>query len=170
MIWTDLRRLLARVREGDADTAHGFDADQSRSGPGHMPIKCRSDTDQKAHGHSRPPNSQMEFPMTSTRDGRSSLPRRHREMVRALTDDLGGEALGPAELALISQAAIITLKCETMQAAFLNGADIATDDLVRLSNSATRILVALGIGKRKRQPARSAKLAAKFAEYGVAPR
>lgn len=90
--------------------------------------------------------------MPPIHDGRASLPRRHREMVRALTNDLGGEALGPAERALVSQAAIITLKCEAMQAAFLRGETVETDDLVRLTNSATRILTALGIGKRKRKP------------------
>jgi trimethylamine:corrinoid methyltransferase-like protein len=82
------------------------------------------------------------------------MARRFRQLVTALANDLGGEAtLGTAEMALLRQAAIVTLQCERLQAALLNGETVENNELVRTTNAATRILVALGIQKRKRQPA-----------------
>jgi hypothetical protein len=87
-------------------------------------------------------------------DGRRSAARRFRDLVADFARDLGGEgALSAAELALIRQAAAITLQCETLQIMLLNGDAVASDDLVRLTNASTRILTALGATRHKRQPA-----------------
>jgi hypothetical protein len=87
-------------------------------------------------------------------DGRRTTAKRFRELVAAFAYDLGGEAsLTAAELALIRQAAVVTVAAEQMQTELLNGGAIATDDLVRSTNAVTRILVALGATRRKRGPA-----------------
>ena len=58
-----------------------------------------------------------------------------------------------AELALVQQAATMTLTAQDAQAAILRGETVDTDDLVRLSNASARLLSALGAQRRKRQPA-----------------
>jgi hypothetical protein len=69
------------------------------------------------------------------------LARRHRELVAAYTRDLcGAEELTAAELSLVERAATVAMKAEQLQAALLDGAAVEVNDLVRLSNSATRIL------------------------------
>lgn len=87
-------------------------------------------------------------------DGRSAPSRRFRRLCRDFAGDLGGEqSLTAAERALIRQAAAMTMQAEQAQAALLNGETVATDDLVRLSNASARLLSALGVQRRKRNPA-----------------
>lgn len=78
--------------------------------------------------------------------------RRHRALVRQLTELFGNGKPGPAEKAVIRQAALITMACEDMQTEYLDGKKINTNDLVRLTNAATRLLEAIGVEKVKRQP------------------
>jgi len=92
--------------------------------------------------------------MAKRPDGRSSAARRFRGLVRAFAADLGGDdALTAAERSLVRQAAIMTLKAEDIQNALLRGDEVETDSLVRLSNASARLLGALGVQRRKRQPA-----------------
>ena len=87
-------------------------------------------------------------------DGRSRAARRFRRLCEAFALDLGGDdSLTAAERALIRQAAAMTMKAEDAQTALLCGETVDTDDLVRLSNASARLLTALGVQRRKRQPA-----------------
>jgi hypothetical protein len=80
------------------------------------------------------------------------LARRYRKLVRTLTTYLGGEKPDPAEKAIIEQAALITMACDDMKVAYLNGEKVSTNDIVRLTNAATRLLEVIGIEKEKRKP------------------
>lgn len=84
-------------------------------------------------------------------DGRSSLARRHRVLAGNFAADLGGMTnLSHAERALVDQAAMVTLRAEQLRGAMLSGEIIDDDVLVRLNNSAVRILNAL-TAQRKRK-------------------
>ena len=87
-------------------------------------------------------------------DGRSSMARRFRRLCKDLAADLGGEdSLSAAERALIRQAAAMTMQAEDAQADLLRGEPVDSDVMVRLSNASARLLSALGVARRKRQPA-----------------
>jgi hypothetical protein len=58
-----------------------------------------------------------------------------------------------AETALVRQAALVTLRGEAMLVDTLNGATVVTDDMVRVTNPAVRVMAALGALQRKRAPA-----------------
>jgi len=99
------------------------------------------------------------------KDRGGALARRHRRLVKTLTAYLGGEKPDQAELAIIKQAALITLECEQMTTAYLNGEPVSRNDIVRMTNAATRLLETIGIEKEKRQPVK-----ATFVEQIVAKR
>jgi hypothetical protein len=86
-------------------------------------------------------------------DGRSATARRFRDLAADFAADLGG-TLTTAEIALVRQAALVTLRSEAMLADTLNGATVATDDMVRATNATVRVMAALGALHHKRQPAR----------------
>jgi hypothetical protein len=87
-------------------------------------------------------------------DGRSAEARRFRRRFLDLAGDLGGESsLTEAERALVRQAAVMTIRADEAQATLLAGERVETDELVRLSNACARLLSALGVQRRKRQPA-----------------
>jgi hypothetical protein len=91
--------------------------------------------------------------MAKQTDGRSRAARRFRTLVTAFADDLGGiSELSAAETALINQAAAITLQAEQLQSGIINGDLADSDKLVRLTNSACRILTSLASmrGKQRR--------------------
>jgi hypothetical protein len=81
----------------------------------------------------------------------SPLARRYRKLVKTLAAYLGGEKPDPAEKAIIEQAALITMACDDMKVAYLNGDKVSTNDIVRLTNAATRLLEVIGIEKQKRK-------------------
>jgi hypothetical protein len=82
-------------------------------------------------------------------DMRSAQGRRFKDLVRAFTVDLGDE-LSTAETALVRQAAALTVRAEDVQAALVKGGAVDDEELVRLTNAATRILTVLGMrGRRK---------------------
>jgi hypothetical protein len=84
-------------------------------------------------------------------DGRSAEARRYKDLCMSLADDLGGAAgLTEAQRALVRQAAGMIVQSEKLQSAVLRGELVSSEDLVRLSNSATRILTRLGIKRERR--------------------
>jgi len=86
-------------------------------------------------------------------DGRSALARRFRRLCQDFAADLGGEdSLTAAERALIRQAASMVMQAEEAQADLLSGRTVDADAMVRLSNASARLLSALGVQRRKRQP------------------
>ncbi len=77
-------------------------------------------------------------------DGRSAPARRYRDLIAAFTADLGGEAnLTEADRQLIRQAAGLSVRAEKLQADIVNGCDVDSDLLVRISNAAARLLGAV---------------------------
>jgi hypothetical protein len=85
-------------------------------------------------------------------DGRSATARRYRDIAMALADDLGGsDKLSEPEQALVRQAAALSVKAEEQQAAIVRGDDIDPEQLVRLTNSLTRIMGKLGIRRARRE-------------------
>jgi hypothetical protein len=85
-------------------------------------------------------------------DGRSRHARRYHDLCADLARELGGE-LSTAEMAVVRQAAALTVKSEDLQAAIVRGEPIDTDDAVRLANASARLLAALRSKKRQREPA-----------------
>lgn len=90
-------------------------------------------------------------------DGRSRSARRFRQLINAFSGDLGDD-LSAAEHAMIRQAALITLQCENVEAAVMANNLEDSDKLVRLSNSATRILTALQSARGKRRRIKNVSL------------
>lgn len=87
-------------------------------------------------------------------DGRCRAARRFKALYGAFAADLGGEAaLTAAERSLVRQAAAMTMRGEDLQNAILRGEIVDDDALVRLSNASARLLSALGVQRRSRQPA-----------------
>ena len=79
-------------------------------------------------------------------DGRSAPARRYRDLILQFSHGIAGERgapLNPAELALVKQAAAITVRAEALQADIVRGEPVSDEDVVRLSNSAIRILTAV---------------------------
>ena len=76
-------------------------------------------------------------------DGRSTWARRHRQLAAGFAADLG-PSLSAIDRALVDHAATVALEAEQMKAAQLNDEDIDIEQLVRLTNSLTRVRIELG--------------------------
>jgi hypothetical protein len=76
-------------------------------------------------------------------DGRSTWARRHRQLAAGFAADLGSN-LPAIDQALVDHAATVALEAEQMKAAQLNDEAIDLEQLVRLTNSLTRLRVELG--------------------------
>jgi hypothetical protein len=82
-------------------------------------------------------------------DGRSATARRFKDLIENFARDLGGiEDLTEAEHSLVRQAAGLTIEAERLQAQIVKGEPTDTDQLIRLTNTARRILQ--GIRKREK--------------------
>src|SRR5262245_5424361 len=75
-------------------------------------------------------------------DGRGTWSRRRRDLIASFTAELG-RPLRERDKALIANAASLIVRCEQLHVQIVNGADIDDDQLIRLSNVATRLLTAL---------------------------
>ena len=82
-------------------------------------------------------------------DGRTAAGRRYRDLVRAFKTEIGG-TITEAELGLIRQAAALTLRAEQMQADIVNGKEVNTDEVIRLSGTARRLLETIAEKSKKR--------------------
>lgn len=78
-------------------------------------------------------------------DGRSATARRFRDLLADLGRDyLGGtNQLSTAEQGLLRNAALLTLRCEQLQAQVVLGQTVSADELIRLSSEARRALASL---------------------------
>jgi hypothetical protein len=86
-------------------------------------------------------------------DGRSAMARRFRDLIDDLACDLGGAVnLSTAELAVVRQAAALTLRAEQLQSAIVRGESIDADEAVRLANASARLLASLR-NKQRVKPA-----------------
>ncbi len=105
-----------------------------------------------------------------TADGRSAEARRFRDLVASFAASLGGEAaLSEADRALIRNAAALTLQCERMQAAAVDGREVDLEAMTRLANSTARIMAALKLKRPRRDQAPSiAEIVARHAKPDTA--
>ena len=81
--------------------------------------------------------------LRAVKDRRSTWARRHHQLATAFATDLGS-GLSAADRALTDHAATVALECEALKIRQLNGEPVDLDDLVRLTNSLTRIRIELG--------------------------
>src|SRR3984957_17512277 len=82
-------------------------------------------------------------------DGRTRDAKRFRDLFESFAQSLGGEErLSEADRALARMAASLTVKSEAMQADVAKGVEVDAEQLVRVSNSLSRVLSRLV----KRQP------------------
>jgi hypothetical protein len=82
-------------------------------------------------------------------DGRTRDAKRFRDLFESFAKGLGGEErLSEADRALARMAASLTVKSEAMQAEVAKGGEVDAEQLVRVSNSLSRVLGRLV----KRQP------------------
>lgn len=87
-------------------------------------------------------------------DGRSASARRYRDLQIAFADDLGGaDKLSEADKALCRQAAAVTVQSEGMQSKIVRGEPVDAEQLVRVSNTLSRLLKAIS-GKSHAEPAK----------------
>jgi hypothetical protein len=84
-------------------------------------------------------------------DGRTIRSRRFRDLVEAYSGELGG-ALTEAERSLVQQAAAVQIQCEELQRALVEGHDVDSDMLIRLSSEHRRLLAGLGAKAIKNRP------------------
>ncbi len=84
-------------------------------------------------------------------NGSSADARRYRDLVHALTAEVGGD-LGEAERLQIRNAATLQLHAETLTAALVRGETIDPEHITRAANGATRALQAL---RRRRAATKS---------------
>jgi hypothetical protein len=90
-------------------------------------------------------------------DERQTFAGRVAALTEALTADLGGDPgkLKQTERSLIALAATLTARAEMLQAALLRGEPVDDDTIVRVNNSAARMLDKLGIKIRKQAGAQA---------------
>ena len=81
--------------------------------------------------------------LQKVQDGRSTWARRHRQLAAGFAADLGPN-LSKIDQALADHAATICLEAEQLKARQLNDEEIDVEQLVRLTNSLTRIRIELG--------------------------
>jgi hypothetical protein len=81
--------------------------------------------------------------LQEVRDRRSAWARRHRQLAAGFAADLGFEP-SAIDCALLDHAATVALEAEQMKAAQLNDEEIDIEQLVRLTNSLTRLRIELG--------------------------
>jgi hypothetical protein len=90
-------------------------------------------------------------------------------LIIALTAEVGGQ-LRERDKALIANAAALIVRCEQLHVQIGNGEPVDDDQLIRLSNVATRLLTTLGLKSAKPKPPHPSPTAAiaKYIERGGA--
>jgi hypothetical protein len=84
-------------------------------------------------------------------DSRTHWAKRRRELIEQLTADLGREP-SVKDTVLISTAASTAVRVEQLNRALTRGQPINDEDMVRLSNTLTRLLSALGLKSTPAKP------------------
>src|ERR1700730_11069533 len=77
-------------------------------------------------------------------DARSASARRFRDLVAALSADLG-DNLSEADLAMVRTAAGLTLKSELLQADLANGVPVDAEIIIKLAGASRRALAAISV-------------------------
>ena len=113
-----------------------------------MPVHPAGGKAKRSHFETNPANNRSRMSNGSRllrgADGRTAEGRRYRDLVAAYAADLGGFAeLSEAERSLVREAASSALASEGLQAAVVRGEIVDIEQLVRLSNSTTRLVAKL---------------------------
>jgi hypothetical protein len=105
--------------------------------------------------------------LRAIKDRRSTWAKRHKGLPDAYAGDLGTE-LSAADRSLVDHAATVALECERLKARQLNDEQIDIDNLVRLTNSLTRVRIELGkhAKRDKRDPVADSWEQAMFGSQG----
>jgi hypothetical protein len=91
--------------------------------------------------------------MPRNADGRTLRARRFRDIANNLVDEIGGPAaLTEADRILVRQAAGLSLRAEELQAALVAGETVSSDELVRLTGTARRLLETIRSKADQRKP------------------
>jgi hypothetical protein len=108
-------------------------------------IRCRSGTAWDANFSTTKVSTLMTTPqrLRAIKDRRSTWSRRHKELADAFAADVGID-LSAADRSLVDHAATVAVECERLKARQLNDEPLDIDDLVRLTNSLTRVRIELG--------------------------
>jgi hypothetical protein len=81
-------------------------------------------------------------------DGRSARGRRFRDLMRSYAEEVGGlDVISEPQRALCSQAAVLTVQVEALQARVIAGDVVDPELIVRIGNVQLRALAALGLKK-----------------------
>lgn len=97
---------------------------------------------------------------------RTPAGRRYRDLVLAFKSEVGGTLL-ESDLAVVKQAAAITLRSEQLQSALVRGEVVDEAMMIRMTNTAKRLITALAKKAKDRKPPRASladHLRAKVAE------
>lgn len=93
----------------------------------------------------------LDIPGLGLVDGRTQAARHYGQLVRAISDDLGGfDEISTAERELVRRAAGLSVLATVAEAKLLNGEEIDIAELVSLGNAQRRILTTLGLQRRVR--------------------
>lgn len=95
-------------------------------------------------------------------DGRSAGARRFRDLVVALTADIGGDVVSITETSLIRQAATLLLRTEQLQLSVARAEPVNSDELIRLAGESRRIMATLS---KRARPERAPSLAEHLAAH-----
>jgi hypothetical protein len=109
-----------------------------------MPRPSTTTASKSAVARSRVSNGKSLF--LEPLDGRGVLARRFRDLVQAMTDDLGGgEILSEAQRQLVRRAAALSVECERLELEMASGRKVDFTDYGQLTNALGRVVGRLGI-------------------------
>jgi hypothetical protein len=88
------------------------------------------------------------------RDGdlRTVLGRRLKHLIQAYSDEIGPD-LSETDKALVRQVCSLQLRIERLQSAILEGGDVSSDEIIRLSSEHRRLLTSLSTKSARAKPA-----------------
>ena len=118
------------------------------STPSSMDAAAQPDIVRLRQGRSRVSNGSTFFALAGA-DHRSSLARRYRDIVKALTNDLGGD-LTEAQMLIAKRAATLGCWCELNEAKMAAGTDLNIVEFTTATNALRRLLADLGLERRAR--------------------
>jgi hypothetical protein len=98
-------------------------------------------------------------------DARTRASRRYLELVQTFEAELGYQ-LTEADRVMIKQAATLSLQGEHLEAAIVSGSLVDSDDLIRVSSEARRIIATLRSKAKDKAPSHDPMAAHIAAKYG----
>jgi hypothetical protein len=116
-----------------------------------MPRKQLRIPSRQKSARSRVTNGKRLFLKVAGVDQRSTVARRARDIAWAIINDLGGlDSLSEAKMQLVRRSALISVKCEQMEAEATGGAEIDLELFGKLTDRLGRALDRLGLERQMR--------------------